>query len=174
MDARKWIRAVEERLCWVCGKKLGAYLTFVLGPMCLVNFTTSEPPAHLECATWSARNCPFLTRPEMVRREAGLPEEQEQPGGVHITRNPGVVALWTTRGYEVFRDPEGKPLLRVSDELEHLEWFAEGREATRAEVRHSVETGVPLLAGLAQTQGPEAVAELAARVAAVEALYPAE
>jgi hypothetical protein len=50
MDGLKWIRAVREHLCWVCGGRLGVWQTFVLGPMCGINRTTVEPPCHLECA----------------------------------------------------------------------------------------------------------------------------
>src|SRR5437763_12378791 len=43
-DPKKWIAAVQEKRCWVCGQQLGAYLAFVLGPMCGITRTTSEPP----------------------------------------------------------------------------------------------------------------------------------
>src|SRR5258708_35755545 len=68
MDGKKFVRAVREKLCWVCGERLGRYMTFVAGPMCGINRTSSEPPSHLECARWSARNWPFLSNPEMIRR----------------------------------------------------------------------------------------------------------
>src|SRR5262245_60746512 len=69
MDRDKWREAVRMHLCWVCGQKLGSYVVFVLGPMCGITRTTSEPPCHIDCARWSAKNCPFLARPKMVRRE---------------------------------------------------------------------------------------------------------
>src|SRR5690242_2247182 len=72
MDPAKWKRAVKERLCWVCGDRLGVLLVFPIGPMCGINRTTAEPPSHRDCALWSVRNCPFLSRPHMVRREDAL------------------------------------------------------------------------------------------------------
>src|SRR4029077_8964998 len=69
MDGAKFRRAIREKLCWVCGGKLGVYVCLVAGPMCGINRTSSEPPCHLECAQWSARNCPFLSNPRQVRRE---------------------------------------------------------------------------------------------------------
>src|SRR5215831_18617572 len=84
MDGRKLVRAVRERLCWVCGQPLGSFLAFTVGPMCAVNRISSEPPSHRDCAVFSAKACPFLTRPTMRRREAGRPEEAEQPGGMMI------------------------------------------------------------------------------------------
>jgi len=65
----KFRDAVKKRLCWVCGEQLGVYMVFVAGCMCGINRTTSEPPCHLECGQWSAINCPFLSNPQMVRRE---------------------------------------------------------------------------------------------------------
>ena len=66
-------------LCWLCGQRLGSHNAFVVGPVCAVNRTSAEPPMHLDCATWSVQGCPFLTRPHMHRREAGLPEGRRSP-----------------------------------------------------------------------------------------------
>lgn len=150
MDGEKWVRAVRDRLCWVCGEKLGVYKTFVAGPMCGINRTSAEPPSHLECAQWSARNCPFLNNPQQVRRDL---EDTNliDSAGFAIQRNPGVTLLWTTKTYSIFRDDQGKPLITFG-EPESLEWFAEGRQATREEVLHSIETGMPALVALAQTE----------------------
>src|SRR6185369_5061065 len=109
MDPAKLVRAVKERRCWVCGQVIGDYAkgeshpeyTFVIGPMCGVNRISSEPPSHLECAIWSAQNCPFLSKPHMVRREDEFMATCPLPAGVMIERNPGVSLLWTTRTYKV-------------------------------------------------------------------------
>jgi hypothetical protein len=151
MDGRKFVRAIRERLCWVCGNRLGSYLCFVIGPMCGINRISSEPPSHLECAQWSARNCPFLSKPQMVRREGGpgadatlVAEGKANVAGIMIERNPGVTMLWICHSYEVLPEGDNKYLLRVG-EPERVEWYAHGRPATRAEVDESVATGLPLL-----------------------------
>lgn len=170
MDGEKWVRAVAQRLCWVCGEQLGNWLTFVIGPMCGITRTTGEPPCHLDCARWSARNCPFLSRPHMVRREDGLPDNIEI-AGIAISRNPGVTLLWTTRTFDVFDDGNGKGLISVGDP-ERVEWWAEGRPATREEVEHSVETGIPILQGLAEQDERAAMDDLDNRRAWIKTLYP--
>ena len=105
MDPRKFARAIKERRCWVCGERLGVNLCFVAGPMCGINRTSSEPPSHVECARWSARNCPFLANPRMVRREDELSDQVKQnQAGIGLKRNPGVAMLWITRNYEVLPD----------------------------------------------------------------------
>lgn len=170
MDRAKWHRALKEKLCWVCGQRLGARLIFVLGPMCVITRTTVEPPCHLECARWSAINCPFLARPHAHRREDGLMAEAVSMGGNPIKRNPGVAALWTTRSFETWRPSEGQILITVG-EPEQIEFYAEGRRATRAEVDESVRTGLPLLEAEAVKQ-EGGMAALYEQVKQCEALWP--
>jgi len=143
MDADKRIRAVREKRCWTCGDILGARFAFVIGPMCAINRISAEPPSHRECAEYSARACPFLTMPKMVRRENDLPEGYANPGGEMIARNPGVALLWLTRGYRVVK-AEPTFLFVIGDPFETV-WYKEGRPATRAEVMESIDSGYPLL-----------------------------
>ena len=169
-----WVRCVKWRRCWVCGDALGSYLAFVLGPMCTVSRSTSEPPCHLECARWSATYCPFLSRPRMVRREDELTDaNRANSAGCPILRNPGCCAVWTARDYKIFYDDKGKPLIEVGEAVS-VEWYAEGRVATRAEVLASIESGLPLLEEKArEDKDPAAaMAELHARVYAIEGLLP--
>jgi hypothetical protein len=146
-DAEKLLQAVAQKLCWVCGMKMGSHLAFTVGPMCGINRTSAEPPAHKACAQYSAKACPFLSKPKMIRREAGFPEsvprDPDKVAGFMIERNPGVVLVWTTRGYEVIQLRNGY-LFRFGDPME-IEWYSEGRTATRAEIDESVRTGLPKL-----------------------------
>src|SRR6516162_8680773 len=100
MDLNKFVRAIKQRRCWVCGERLGVNMCFVAGPMCGINRTSSEPPSDLVCARWSARNCPFLANPRMVRREDEVSLDGNA-AGLMIKRNPGVAMLWITRSYEI-------------------------------------------------------------------------
>lgn len=144
-DSGKWDRAVKENLCWVCGEQMGAYKAFVIGPMCSVNRISGDPPAHLECAEWSVRGCPFLTRPNMVRREDELTDSMKKNvGGVMIERNPGVMLIWVTKGYRLVWDGRGKFIFSLG-EPDSLSWWTEGRRATREEVVASIDSGLPLL-----------------------------
>lgn len=172
MDMKKWARAVKERLCWVCGGKLGANLAFTIGPMCGITRTTSEPPSHLLCAEWSVRNCPFLTRPHMTRRdlEADYPGEIGKVAGVMIPRNPGVSLIWVTRDYRVWKDPTGSGYLITVGAPESVTFWAEGRTATRAEIDASVDSGIPLLEKVATS--PADNVELQKQIATFRLLLP--
>jgi hypothetical protein len=154
MDRTKWFRAIREKLCWVCGGKLGVNVCFVAGPMCGINRTSSEPPSHLECARYSSRNCPFLNNPRMVRREDDAINNGQltkNAAGFAIARNPGVSMLWITRQFEVFDDGRGGKLIQMG-EPESVEWYACGKPATRAEVVESIESGLPNLEAMARLE----------------------
>lgn len=152
MDLSKFRRALKEKLCWVCGGRLGVHVTFVAGPMCGINRTSAEPPSHGDCGLWSAINCPFLNNPRQVRREdPDILSSRESVAGMMITRNPGVAMLWNTREYETFGDGKGGILIQMG-EPESVSWYAEGRLATRAEVLHSIDSGLPNLEAIARTE----------------------
>jgi hypothetical protein len=115
----------NERLCRTCGEKLGVHIAFLLpNAAATINRISSDLPCHLRCATRMA--------------EAD-------------TLGKDVRAIWTARtssfkprGYILFRDPTGKPLIEIGDP-EAVTWWREGRPATRAEIMHSIDTGMPLL-----------------------------
>ena len=169
-DPEKFYAAVKRSLCWTCGQPLGVHKVFVLGPMCVVNRNTAEPPVHLECGEYSAKACPFLSKPNMRRNAVNLPEGAiwSETG---IRRNPGAIALWVTRSFRTHRGIGSEVLFSVG-EPEKILWFAEGRKATRAEVDESVRTGLPLLEAEAERDGPEALQHLAKLLRDAEPLWP--
>lgn len=170
-DPHKLKACVERHVCWLCGDPLGRYQTYAIGPMCAVNRVSSEPPSHLECARYAARACPFLVRPRAQRREANFPDDARATAGVMVTRNPGVVALWTSKEPpHLFRAPGGF-LFRVGEPCS-VEWFAEGRPATPSEVRESFDSGVEILRGVAREQQQGAEAHLDREVARALAYLP--
>jgi hypothetical protein len=149
MDGEKWRRAVQGKLCFLCGCRLGRYMTFVAGPMCGINRTSAEPPNHIDCAEYAVKACPFLTLPKAKRREAGMPEDRNVAGKM-IERNPGVTMLYTTKSYKVYNVENGA-LIEMGEPY-RVDWYSEGREATRAEVDESIRTGLPALQEMAAKQ----------------------
>jgi hypothetical protein len=145
-SAERFAEAYRGGLCYVCGGRRGTFSAFTIGPMCAVNRISSEPPAHRDCAIYSARVCPFLSNPLMRRRPVG--EGFVQPAGEMLLRNPGVALVWMTRWFRVVRPPQGMGqdgiLFDLGEPTEAL-WFAQGRPATRAEVVASIESGMPAL-----------------------------
>lgn len=152
-DMEKWKKCVRQSLCWVCGQPLGKFKAFTIGPMCVVNKTTAEPPEHLDCARWSVKGCPFLSRPNMVRREDDFTEKYGvDAAGIMIKRNPGVIAIWVTKKYSIFKDGNRGALINIGNP-ESVEWWKEGRPATREEVLDSMKSGLPLLEAQCRDHG---------------------
>lgn len=158
----KIVAAIKRKLCWICGDRLGKTLAFTIGPMCAVNRISSEPPAHHECAEWSARACPFLTQKQIVRRETNMPEGTKDAAGFGIKRQPGVALVWLTESYQPFKVDDGL-LIKIGPPLKTL-WFRQGREATRDEVLESIESGLPILREMAQLEGKAAIDDLEAKI----------
>lgn len=159
-DGEKLQRCVREKRCWTCGDKLGRFFSFVIGPMCAVNRVSAEPPSHTECAEYAVRACPFMVKPQMVRRDNNLPPEAMLPAGEMIERNPGVTLLWDCRSYTVVPMPGGI-LFNIGNPT-NIRCYARGRIATKREVLDSIETGLPILMKSAEAQGSSAVAALMA------------
>jgi hypothetical protein len=176
MDSEKFKTAVRLKRCWLCGEQLGKFMVFVIGPMCSVNRVSAEPPCHRSCAEYAARACPFLSQPKMRRNETDAPWDQvaenKRVAGIMIKRNPGVTLLWATEKYTVFRTPGGPGVLFRMGNPESVEFYAEGRKATRKEIMHSIESGLPELHKLAIAEGPESVAALEKQVVEAIKLVP--
>lgn len=170
-DPEKRVRCVKKRQCWLCGQPLGSFLCFVLGPMCTITRTTSEPACHRECAEFAVVSCPFLSKPKMKRNEAEMPDGYREAPGLTIKRNPGVSAIWITKSFRLFNVEDGW-LIRVGNPTEVL-WYAEGRRAYRDEVLESINSGYPLLRQEAELQGTESVSQLAMQRKQAEAYLPA-
>ena len=141
------VRALKERLCWVCGQQMGIKKAFVTGPMCVVTKTTAEPPSHLSCARYAAIACPFLANPRMRRNEVDMPEGHIMPPGIAIMRNPGVTAVLITDTLKPFLVPGsiGRDFLIEMGPPSSIEWYAHRRRATKDEVLASIESGLVLL-----------------------------
>jgi hypothetical protein len=175
--------ALQFGWCWVCGAKLGRHRAYVVGPMCVVNRISAEPPAHRDCAEYSARQCPFLSTPNMTRRTTGLPEDRVDPGGVMLLRNPGVTAVWpTTAPIIPLPTPDGGCLCRLGPLDGAVTWWRQGRPATYAEVDEAMRTGLPALreaceqdihAAATDTQRARIRDEFDRQVAAARPLLPA-
>jgi hypothetical protein len=171
MSREHYKACVERKVCWLCGEPLGSNLVFVVGPMCVVNRTSGEPPCHYDCAVYAALSCPFLTLPAAKRNESGLDELGTIKTEGYLGRNPGVAALYVTRSYRLFRVSNGV-LVRMG-EAERVEWFHRGRPATREEVLTAFESGLPALQEVAKSESPKAVLELNQYVDRAMALVPA-
>jgi hypothetical protein len=174
VDSRKKHLAVRLKLCWICGGNLGSNLAFVIGPMCAINRISSEPPSHRACAEFAAIACPFLTKPQVVRRMDDLPADYKDAPGIMSLRNPGVTLMWITHSFSLMHcGPTANDyLFKVGAPLETL-WYCQGRAATRAEIDASIAGGLPDLMKMAEEEGAESKRDAEQAVAEMQALLPA-
>lgn len=162
--------ALKKELCWICGKRIGRIKTFTIGPMCAINRVSSEPPSHLECSTFAAKSCPFLSQPLAKRNERDLPPER-QVAGIAIMRNPGVTLVWGCMQFKPFFPDTGGILFEIGKPV-RVSWYACGRPATREEVMASIDSGFPLLRDVAEKEGFYALKELNERYERAMQLLP--
>jgi hypothetical protein len=168
VDATRTITSYQDKLCFICGQRLGAYKAFVIGPMSMVNQVSAEPPSHVECAQYALRTCPFLVNSQRKRRPSYLFEgETFEPGSVFFEHNPGVMALWVTKTFRAQKQEDG--LMFALGEPVELEWWCQGRMAGRAEVADAFERGVAAL----QTRAPaEVVVKVLRRCETAKKFWP--
>jgi hypothetical protein len=61
VDPEKWDRCVGEKLCSICGYRLGEISFIVGGPETGARHLFFDPPMHKKCAEFSARVCPYVS-----------------------------------------------------------------------------------------------------------------
>lgn len=165
----KRYKATKERLCWLCGGKLGRNIAFVIGPMCAINRNTSEPGNHRDCALFAVQACPFLILPDAKYRLAHLPKE----GGMlpHLLPgNPGASCIWITDTYQPYA-VDGTFLIRIGEPSEVL-WYCEGKQATRMQIQDCLDKRLPLLSDIAKKDGPQAEKQLVGYIERFQQFMP--
>lgn len=177
IDSSRLVQAVTFGKCWICGDTLGSLHAHVIGPMCAVTRLSSEPGSHRECAEYACQVCPFLVRPAMKRNPTPYVVRVEAAPGEHIASNPGVMALWITKGpASPYRTEIGKPgtLFALGDPAVPVTWWREGRAATRAEVDAAIAHGIEAeLMPRAEKKGAAAVDEIGRLAIEVRPFLPA-
>ena len=129
IDPLKMRACIANKRCWICGQTLGRYKSFSSGPLIVVTKHSAEPPSHRDCAEFAARTCPFMVHPRAQYRSPDIPDTTVNT--MMIAENPGVTVIWTTAGYEIQRHHDD--LVFIPQEASAVQWFTEGRPATREE-----------------------------------------
>jgi hypothetical protein len=60
VDQERLAKCIRNRLCGMCGERLGKHIHFVGGPLCVENGLFIDPPMHRECAVYALKTCPHL------------------------------------------------------------------------------------------------------------------
>lgn len=123
VDPEKWLTALKQRRCGICGLQMHGRVWFVGGPLCAHNRLFSDHPMHEDCAKYALQVCPFLALPKMMYKK--------RAEGIDVSVNvsdekPPRFMLGKARGYRA-TIVQGEPLLQASP-WEALTWWEGGHE----------------------------------------------
>ena len=135
-DQRRATICRKNSMCWVCGKKMGSFRTFVFGPSSAIVRQSIEPPSHRECAIYAAQVCPFMIGGKSINTKRGENlRSTEVVNEMVATYNPGLAVLWTTKSYDTrAADPTRGIYVYRPDDPVNVQFWHKGHIATRDEV----------------------------------------
>jgi len=135
-DHSRVVEAARKRLCALCGKRHdpdGAW--FIGGPRCFLHPQGAflDPPAHLECAEYALRVCPFLAVPSYTKRiDDRKLSPENTPEGMTLVWNNGMpeppperFGLGRSTSYEVISPAPGEVLF-VPTRWDYVEFWRHG------------------------------------------------
>lgn len=61
IDPDRSDECVKDKLCAICGRRLGEYCYFIGGEQCKQNHLFADAPMHEQCAEFAAETCPFVS-----------------------------------------------------------------------------------------------------------------
>lgn len=110
-------QCIGERLCQLCGQKLGKFLFFVGGPEAAKAGQYFEPAAHLDCVIYAMQVCPFILG-KMEHADIAKVAQRHEGTGITVraadtfssVRNPHWVIIKAT-DYDLANTPDGLPLV---------------------------------------------------------------
>lgn len=82
VDPEKWDRCVKEKLCSICGYRLGELCFIVGGPLTEGNRLFFDPPMHKQCAEFSAKVCPYVSGKNRTYSDRPIPVGHSDMGDI--------------------------------------------------------------------------------------------
>jgi hypothetical protein len=143
-DDRKAWKALRQKLCPICGERLGRWCWFAGGPHSAFNphGWYIDLPGHHECVTFSLVTCPYLSMPkylgrvDIVHPEKLPPEAKVLLDETVIPERPEVFVAAASDKVEMLVREEGlQPYLRPARPLLAYEYWRHGRRISWDEAR---------------------------------------
>lgn len=178
VDGAKLLPTIQRELCYVCGQKLGAHRTFIMGPISVINRVVPEPPSHPDCAEWSVKACPYLAYKQEAGRDGKPDGTTPNPTGFGINFHPKTYCVWVTKSYRIqkiqpdaSRNIHGGVLFHVGDPTQTI-WYRESRLATRSEVLEDLEKAYELLKLMVPASSEAEINRITRRYEAAKTIAP--
>jgi hypothetical protein len=115
IDKDKWHDCAMEKLCAICGHKLGTRFFFIGGDGCRKSHLFADPPMHEKCAIFSAQACPFIAGDREFSRAPvpAVPGVAVYEVDVASAKRPEKMWLMKTRAYQLVNFL-GEPLVQAA------------------------------------------------------------
>jgi hypothetical protein len=128
LDHHRVLRCAQERLCGICGVKLGRYLWFVGGKVSCEHHSFLDPPMHWDCADYSFSICPYLLGvtdfSQAAPREIGSDDLM-----IHSeVADSDVMGMYKTQSFEMDTYGEQRQLLFVAGPVDELIFRSRGKK----------------------------------------------
>ncbi len=117
VDIEHCARCLRDRLCAICGRRLGEYCYFIGGPLSKKNRLFVDPAMHKQCAEFASRVCPFLSGQKLEYSNRPAEHKDALVTKVPMTPRPDTMFIMRTytkkvRAVTVKResDDSGRPV----------------------------------------------------------------
>lgn len=132
IDQAKWVDAVVNHKCGICGQTLEGQMAFVGGPISIKNRLFADLPMHKECAEYAVQVCPFIAMPKFKYAAFERIEKNGfKPGELQVissgsSNKPEKFGLGLTDGFQVARVMPNNDVVLMANDFSSIDWWVEG------------------------------------------------
>ena len=132
----------RRRYCWICGRQMGTFMCFVMGPLSALQRISTEPPSHRECAVYAVQVCPFMVGGYDMPENPATNEGQQVIEQMSI-KNEQLNVIWVCHGYTLRPvDPSRGLFVYQMDHATDILLYHRGKPATLAQAMERINAAV--------------------------------
>lgn len=135
IDPNKWIEAVNNYQCGICGQKLEGEMAFVGGPVSIHNRLFTDLPMHKDCAEYALKTCPYLAAPkfghaslESLAKHGGWKPGEMTVAAAASDVRPSRFGLGVTSGFQLARLGHTGDIVIMANEFTAVSWWRNGEQ----------------------------------------------
>lgn len=131
VDPEKAMHAVQEKLCGICGGKLGKYMAFVGGPRSIKSRCFTDLAMHSECASYALAVCPFLAMPKFSY--LNVSDDKHHVNHLVSTNRPDTFGIGITTKYKVI-ELQGEMIIKAGS-FTRVQFWTDGKPVGATRLR---------------------------------------
>lgn len=112
IDPQRAEECLNEKLCAICGKRLGEFCFFIGGSLCRENHLFSDAPMHEACAEFASKTCPFVSGQEHEYSDRPVDETVTTIVEMTAAVRPEKMYIFKTRTNKVI-NVNGHPVIQA-------------------------------------------------------------